>query len=65
MLQHLRTILLAAAVLAVLGTIHTMPTALARPASAPAALRTEPEHLTSAGVSSLAGASLRAVSIGF
>jgi hypothetical protein len=65
MLQHLRTVLLATAVLAVLGAVHTVPTALARPAPVPATMRTEPERLTSATVSSAAGASLRAVSIGF
>ena len=65
MLQHLRTVLLATGVLAALGTIHTMSAAAARPAPAPAALRSEPERLSSAAVSSLAGASLRSISIGF
>ena len=65
MLQHLRTVLLATAVLAVLGAVHTMPAAVARPAPVAAALRTEPEHPSFAVVSSAAGASLRAVSIGF
>lgn len=65
MLQHLRTVLLAAAVLAVLGAVHTMSAAVARPAPVPAAMRTEPEHLNSAAASSLAGASLRSISIGF
>lgn len=65
MLQHLRTVLLATAVLAVLGTIHTVPTAVAQPTPVPASLRAEPEHLSSAAVSSVAGASLRVVSIGF
>jgi hypothetical protein len=65
MLQHLRTVLLATAVLAVLGTIHTMSAAVARPAPVPATMRTEPERLSSAAVSSLAGASLRSISIGF
>jgi hypothetical protein len=65
MLQHLRTVLLATGILAVLGAIHSVPTALARPAPAPASLRTESEHPTFAVVSSAAGASLRAISIGF
>jgi hypothetical protein len=65
MLQHLRTVLLATAILAVLGALHTVSTAVARPTPVPAPTRTEPERLTSAAVSSLAGASLRSVSIGF
>ena len=65
MLQHLRTVLLAAAALAVLGTMHTISTAMTRPTPVPVTLCTEPERLSSAAVSSLAGASLRAVSIGY
>ena len=57
--------MLATAILAVLGTLHTVSTAVARPTPVPAPMRTEPERLTSAAVSSLTGASLRAVSIGF
>ena len=65
MLQHLRAVLLATGVLVVVGTVHTLSAASATPVPAKASLRTEPERLSSAAVSSLAGASLRAVSIGF
>ena len=65
MLQHLRTILLATAVLVVGGTVHTLSAASARPPADKAAIRAEPERLSSAEVSSLVGASLRTVSIGF
>jgi hypothetical protein len=66
MLQHLRTVLIATFALVALGTLHTLSTAFAPSATAaPAAMRTEPEQLSSAAVSSLAGASLRSVSIGF
>ena len=65
MLQHLRTVLLATGVLVVVSAAHTLSAAAAKPALVPATMRTEPEHLSSAAVSSLAGASLRSISIGF
>jgi len=64
MLQHLRAVLLATGVL-VVGTVHTLSAASATPVPAKASFRTEPERLSSAAVSSMAGASLRAVSICF
>lgn len=65
MVQHLRTVLLATGVLVVVGAAHTLSAASARPVPAQVTFRTEPEHPTFAVVSSAAGASLRAVSIGF
>ena len=65
MLQHLRTVLLAGGVLVAVGTVHALSAATARPVPPTASFRTEPERLSSAAVSSMAGASLRAVSIGF
>ena len=65
MLQHLRTVLLATGVLVAVGTVHALSAATARPVPAKASFRTEPERLSSAAVSSLAGASLRSISIGY
>lgn len=65
MLQHLRTVLLATGALLAVGTVHALSAATARPVPAKASFRTEPERPTFAVVSSAAGASLRAVSIGF
>jgi hypothetical protein len=65
MLQHLRTILLATGVLVVVGAAHTLSAAVARPVPAKVTFRTEPERPSSAAVSSMAGASLRSISIGF
>jgi hypothetical protein len=42
-----------------------LSTVIARPAAAKPVMRTGPEHLASAAVSSLAGASLRSISVGF
>ena len=65
MLQHLRTILLATAALVVVGAVHTLSAASAQPPPDKATIRTEPERLSSATISSLASASLRSVSVGF
>lgn len=65
MLQHVHTISLATAGLVVLGTIHTLSAASAQPPAEKAMMRTEPERLSSAAVSSLTSASLRSISIGF
>ncbi len=65
MLQHLRAVLLATGVLVVVGTVHTLSAASATTVPAKANFRTEPERLSSAAVSSVAGTSLRSISIGF
>lgn len=66
MFQHLRSVLLATVALMMLDSMHTLSTiAVAEPISAQPVMRTEPERLPSAAVSTLAGAGLRSISIGF
>ncbi len=62
MLQHVRAILLATGGLVALGTIRTLSASAQPPAEQ---MRTEPERLSSATVSSLTSASLRSISIGY
>jgi len=65
MFRHLRAVLLATAVLAGSGTMHTHSMAIARPTAMQAAPRTRPAPLASTLASSLVGASMQSVAIGF